>query len=141
MKKGNRNPNGSEVQMILDEIWYFYGQIMEYVAWLKIRQRHVANNCLELAVKYKMTDYEGIVVLIHSAFITLYGSRMLVSKKIQKMRPDIIELDKQTKRMCLSLDCRYIVLEETEVNTATSKNKKPNILTNCRSLEKLISMT
>ncbi|ETO06871.1 hypothetical protein RFI_30520 [Reticulomyxa filosa] len=105
-------------------------------------QRYIANNCLEFAVKYKLTNYERIAVLVNSAFITLYGSRILVSKKTKNAlsRPDIIELDKQTKRMRLSLDCRYIVLEETEVNPATSK-KKTNTLTNCRSLEKLMSMT
>ncbi|ETN99717.1 hypothetical protein RFI_37750 [Reticulomyxa filosa] len=90
-----------------------------------------------------MTDYERIVVLVNDAFINLYGPRMLVSKNTKNAlsKPDIIELDKQTKHMCLSLDCSYIVLEETEVNPTTSKNKKPNILTNCRSLEKLVSMT
>ncbi|ETO00539.1 hypothetical protein RFI_36901 [Reticulomyxa filosa] len=69
-----------------------------------------------------MTDYERIVVLANDAFITLYGPRILVYKNALS-RPDIIELNKQTKRMCLSLDCHYIVSEETEVNLATSKKK------------------
>ncbi|ETO04333.1 hypothetical protein RFI_33063 [Reticulomyxa filosa] len=74
-----------------------------------------------------MTDYERIAVLVNDAFITLYEPCMLVSKNTEKnalSRPDIIELNKQTKRMCLSLDCRHIVLEETEVNPAKSNKKK-----------------
>ncbi|ETO01348.1 hypothetical protein RFI_36092 [Reticulomyxa filosa] len=50
-----------------------------------------------------MIDYERIVVLVNDAFITLYGSRMLIlkNKKNALSRPDIIELNKQTKRMYL----------------------------------------
>ncbi|ETO07065.1 hypothetical protein RFI_30327 [Reticulomyxa filosa] len=85
----------------------------------------IHNNGLKLAVKYKMTDYERIMVLVNGAFIILYGSRMLASKNTKNTlsRPDIIELNKQTKHMRLSLDCRHIVLEEKEVNPATSKKK------------------
>ncbi|ETO12108.1 hypothetical protein RFI_25268 [Reticulomyxa filosa] len=122
-----------------EEMYHFPSEYEHMQILITNKQRYIANNCMELAVKYKMIDYERIEVLANGAFIALYGSCMFDSKNTKNAlsRPDIIELDKQTKRMCLG--CRYIILEEIEVNPATSK-KKTTKLTNCRLLEKLVPM-
>ncbi|ETO32657.1 hypothetical protein RFI_04460, partial [Reticulomyxa filosa] len=81
----------------------------------------VCQQLSELAVKYKMTDYERIASLVMLP-LSYYMDFVCSFQKKQKMK----------KRMCLNL--LLIVLEET-VNPTKKKNKQSNILSNCQSLK------